>query len=84
MNATAHQLAVHIRALDDDHLNDLLVELPPARFAGLLEAAFAAPEGGVPIRYHAARPRAGEASRWTVEAHRLERWPGMRTAVPAG
>jgi len=83
MNAAAHQLAVHIRALDDDHLNDLLVELPPSRFARLLEAAFAAPEVLVPIRYHTARPRAGEASRWTVEAHRLEQWPGMRTPAPA-
>ncbi len=83
MNAAAHQLAVHVRALDDDRLNDLLVELPPARFAGLLEAAFAAPEVGVPVRYHAALPRAGEASRWTVEAHRLEHWPGMRTPMLA-
>lgn len=82
MNAPAHQLAVHIRALDDDHLNDLLVELPPARFAGLLDGAFAAPEVGVPVRYHTARPRAGEASRWTVEAHWLEHWPGMRAPMP--
>jgi hypothetical protein len=83
MNAAAHQLAVHIRALDDDHLNDLLVELPPARFAGLLDGAFAAPEVGVPVRYQAARPRPGEASRWIVEAHRLEHRPGMRAPVPA-
>jgi hypothetical protein len=34
-------LAAHVRQLDDDDLNDLLVELPPARFAALLEAALA-------------------------------------------
>jgi hypothetical protein len=68
MNAAAHQLAVHIRELDDDHLNDLLVELPPARFIALLEAAFAAPQVGVPVRYHPAQPRNREESRWTVEA----------------
>jgi hypothetical protein len=83
MNAAAHQLAVHVRALDDDHLNDLLVELPPARFARLLDEAFAAPEVGVPVRYHAAQPRPGEASRWTVEAYRLEHWPGTRAPLPA-
>ena len=38
MQAAAHQLAVHIRALDDDHLNDLLVELPPVQFTALLDA----------------------------------------------
>ena len=83
MNAAAHQLAVHVRALDDDRLNDLLVELPPARFAGLLEAAFAAPEVGVPVRYHPARPHGGEASRWTVEARRPEDRPGVHATVPA-
>jgi hypothetical protein len=32
-------LAAHVRALGDDDLGDLLVELPPARFDGLLQAA---------------------------------------------
>jgi hypothetical protein len=82
MNAAAHQLAVHIRALDDDHLNDLLVELPPARFTALLGAAFAAPQAGVPVRYSPAQPSAQEASRWTVEA-RAEHRVGMRAPVPA-
>jgi hypothetical protein len=38
-------LSAHIRALGDDALNDLLVELPPRRFAALLLAALQ--EGGV-------------------------------------
>ena len=66
------RLAAYVRALGDDHLNDLLVELPPERFERLLEDAFAAPQLAIPVRYHPARPRAGEASRWTVEAHRLQ------------
>jgi hypothetical protein len=33
-------LAAHVRALDDDQLNDLLVELPADRFDALLDAAF--------------------------------------------
>jgi hypothetical protein len=83
MTDRSQHLAAHVRALDDDPLNDLLVELPPARFAGVLEDAFAAPEVGVPVRYHLARPRAGEATRWTVEAHQPSHRPGMRAPVPA-
>jgi len=78
MKAAAHQLAVHIRALDDDRPNGLLVELPPARFTALLETAYAAPQVSVPVRYHPARPRSGETSRWTVEAR-----PVARAQVPA-
>ena len=81
MQAAAHQLAVHIRALDDDHLNDLLVELPPARFTALLQAAFAAPQVGVPVRYHPARPCAQETSRWTVEA-RTDHQVRLHAPVP--
>jgi hypothetical protein len=33
-------LAAHVRTLDDAALNDLLVELPAARFDALLDAAF--------------------------------------------
>ncbi len=45
--ARALTLAAHVRALADGDLNDLLVELPRERFDQLLEAAFAAAEGGV-------------------------------------
>ncbi len=79
----ARRVAPFVRSLSDHDLNDLLVELPPARFAGLLEDAFAAPQVGVPVRYHPAWPRPGEATRWTVEAHRPEDRPGMRAPVPA-
>jgi len=41
----APALAAHVRALGDDDLGDLLVELPPARFAALLKAAVGAPIG---------------------------------------
>jgi hypothetical protein len=83
VSALTRRLVSFARRLPDHDLNDLLVELPPARFAGLLEAAFAAPQVGVPVRYHPDPPRAGEASRWTVEARRLAHWPGMRAPVPA-
>jgi hypothetical protein len=66
---TPTRLATYVRALGDDQLNELLVELPAERFAALLEDAFAAPQVGVPVRYQPARPRPGEASRWTVESH---------------
>src|SRR6266545_5224909 len=83
MSPAARRVAPFVRSLPDYELNDLLVELPPAHFAGLLKNAFAAPQVGVPVRYHPARPRAGEATRWTVEAHRPEPLPGMRGPVPA-
>jgi hypothetical protein len=38
-------LAAHVRALPDDELNDLLVELAVDRFDGLLDAAFPTPKG---------------------------------------
>jgi len=83
MSPAARRVTPFVRSLPDHELNDLLVELPRARFAGLLEAAFAAPQVGVPVRYHPARPRPGEATRWTVEAHRLLRPPDMHAPVPA-
>jgi hypothetical protein len=39
VSARARQLAAHVRALGDHDLNDLLVELPPKRFAALADAA---------------------------------------------
>jgi hypothetical protein len=80
--STLTRLATYVRALDDDQLNDLLVELPPERFAALLEDAFAAPQVAIAVRYHPARPRAGEASRWTVEAHQLH-GSELHAQVPA-
>jgi hypothetical protein len=77
------RLVTYARALGDDQLNDLLVELPPERFAVLLEDAFTAPQVGIPVRYHPARPRPGEASRWTVEAYRLLQPPEMHGQLPA-
>ena len=41
-----HQVvAAHVRRLDDTALTDVLVELPPRRFAALRDAAFAELEG---------------------------------------
>jgi hypothetical protein len=80
---TPTRLATYVRALDDDHLNDLLVELPPARFERLLADAFATPQVGIPVRYHPAQPRPGEASRWTVETHRLPNPSQLPGQVPA-
>ena len=76
MTALLRRTAAFVRCLSDHDLNDLLVDLPSARFAALLEAAFTTPEVGVPVRYHPARPRSSEASRWTVEAHQPEHQPG--------
>jgi hypothetical protein len=75
MTALLRRAAAFVRCQSDHDLNDLLVELPPARFVTLLEAAFATPEVGVPVRYHPARPHCAEATRWTVEAHQPEHQP---------
>jgi hypothetical protein len=80
---TPARLVAYARALGDDHLNDLLVELPPERFGRLLEDAFAAPQVAIPVRYHPAQPRTGEATRWTVEAHLLPHRSDRRTQLPA-
>jgi hypothetical protein len=46
--ARALTLAAHVRALSDDELGDVLVELPTRRFVALLDAAFPDPtEQGV-------------------------------------
>jgi hypothetical protein len=83
MSPAARRVGPFARSLCDHDLNDLLVELPPARFAGLLADAFAAPDVGVPVRYHPARPHAGETTRWTVEAHRPQHRPDRRAPLPA-
>jgi hypothetical protein len=72
MSARAAVLAAHVRALPDDDLGDLLVELPPERFAALVEVALARPihPAGLVFRFEptpAAGP-AGNTPRWTVVA----------------
>jgi hypothetical protein len=68
----ARILAAHVRALPDDDLGDLLVELPPERFAALAEAALARPvhPGGLVFRFEPAPPAtpSGVTSGWTVVA----------------
>jgi hypothetical protein len=79
-------LAAHARALDDEDLNELLVELPRERFAALLAAAFprwrTPVTPPVPLRRRQDTP-AGllpdgwqELARWTVHA----RVPNRRAA----
>jgi hypothetical protein len=66
MSARYRQLAAHVRTLDDDDLNDLLVELPTHRFAALVDAALAYPvvPAGLELRLRSAAPAEG----WTVLA----------------
>ena len=66
MSARYRQLAAHVRRLGDDDLNDLLVELPTARFAALVEAALSHPvnPAGLRVRLMSAAPAEG----WTVLA----------------
>jgi hypothetical protein len=66
-----HHLAAHTRMLDDDRLNGLLAELPPAQFAKLLHGALARPrarEGFIALRFQGVPARLGEVSRWAVLA----------------
>jgi hypothetical protein len=60
------QLAAHVRALGDDDLNGLLVDLPKHRFAKLVDAALAYPvlPAGLKLRLRSAAPADG----WTVLA----------------
>jgi hypothetical protein len=66
VSARYRQLAAHVRTLDDDDLNDLLVELPTHRFAALIDAALAHPvvPAGLELRVRSAAPAVG----WTVLA----------------
>jgi hypothetical protein len=72
VSARASQLAAHVRALADHDLNELLVELPPGRFAALADAALTHPvhPAGLVFRFEPVPP-AGPASGppgWTVVA----------------
>jgi hypothetical protein len=69
MSDRTRQLAAHVRALPDDDLGELLVELPPARFAALVDAALACPvhPGGLVFRFEPTPPGADPPG-WTVVA----------------
>jgi hypothetical protein len=85
MSARYRQLAAHVRRLADDDLNDLLVDLPPDRFAALADAALSHPimPAGVRVRLVSAAPAEG----WTVQAGKPPRpigsvargWPDARS-----
>jgi hypothetical protein len=66
MSARYQQLAAHVRRLGDDDLNDLLLDLPPGRFAALVDEALAHPvnPAGLRVRLVSAAPAEG----WTVLA----------------
>jgi hypothetical protein len=66
VSARYRQLAAHVRHLPDDHLNDLLVELPTDRFTALVEVALSHPvsPAGLRVRLVSAVPAEG----WTVLA----------------
>jgi hypothetical protein len=72
VSARARQLAAHVRALPDHDLNDLLVELPPGRFAALAEVALAHPvhPAGLVFRFEPTPPADpnGDPPGWTVVA----------------
>jgi hypothetical protein len=72
VSARARQLAAHVRALPDDDLGDLLVELPPGRFAALVEVALARPvhPAGLVFRFEPTPPAGpdGGTTGWTVVA----------------
>jgi hypothetical protein len=95
VSARAHQLAAYVRRLSDDDLNDLLVELPPKRFAPLATAALARPcvPDALALSFHRARPRQGETTRWDVLTVRPRRrigavarhtWPTNTGSQAAG
>jgi hypothetical protein len=95
VSARAHQLAAHVRRLSDDDLNDLLVELPPKRFAPLVKAAVARPcvPEALALSFHRAPPRQGETTRWDVltvcprrriGAVARQTWPTDTAAEAAG
>jgi hypothetical protein len=66
MSARYRQLAIHVRRLPDDDLNDLLVDLPTHLFTRLVNEALAHPviPAGLDLRLRSAAPAEG----WTVLA----------------
>jgi hypothetical protein len=72
VSARYRRLAAHVRALPDDKLNDLLVDLPVHRFAALINVALAHPvvPAGLELRLESAAPAKG----WLVLAG-ASAWP---------
>jgi hypothetical protein len=75
VSARYRQLAAYVRRLSDDDLNDLLVDLPKARFTALAAAALAHPviPAGLRVRLVSAAPAEG----WRVLAGSLARPIGL-------
>jgi hypothetical protein len=66
VSARYQQLAAHVRRLPDDHLNDLLVDLPPGHFMALVDAALSHPV--IPAELRMRLVSAAPAEGWTVLA----------------
>jgi hypothetical protein len=66
VSARSRQLAAHVRRLPDDHLNDLLVDLPTDRFMALVDAALSCPV--IPPELRMRLVSAAPAEGWTVLA----------------
>jgi hypothetical protein len=68
VSTRAAALAAHVRSLPDHDLNELLVELPPGRFAALVEVALAHPvqPAGLVVRFEPTP--ASDPPGWTVVA----------------
>jgi hypothetical protein len=66
VSARYRQLAAHVRSLPDDHLNDLLVDLPTHRFIALVDAALYCPVSPAELRVRLVS--AAPAEGWMVLA----------------
>jgi hypothetical protein len=66
VSARDRHLAAHVRSLPDDHLNDLLIDLPTHRFIALVDAALSCPvnPAELEVRLVSAAPAEG----WMVLA----------------
>jgi hypothetical protein len=75
VSARYRRLAAHVRRLPDDHLNDLLVDLPTDRFMALVEVALSHPvnPAGLGVRLVSAAPAQG----WRVLAGAPPRLIGL-------
>jgi hypothetical protein len=88
VSARYRQLAAHVRRLPDDHLNDLLVDLPTDRFVALVDAALSYPVSPAELRMRLVS--AAPAEGWTVLAGKPARpigtvargWPDGQPGRP--